>query len=295
MQWSDGFQLLQALFLLFLLSAGAMTLQAIFASGVPVRRLIGLPRRPTSGREWATGVAIGWGVLLVAILPQVLAGALRIRIWLDARSLYLLLLNLLTVAILALALEVGFRGLAFRQLIEAIGPVWATVVIALLSAVAGSFARESTLLALIAGSVFGALLCLAWLRTHGLWLGWGLHFAWIASLGLLFGLPVNGIDNLASVIETRAIGRSWLTGGIFGIEAAPWTLVPFVVAVAVVFLVSRDWAWDYTRTPLIPAGVAMDVPPPAAHTEMEKQMAPAGATLVQILPSTSHSKSVQPE
>ncbi len=38
----------------------------------------------------------------------------------------------------------------------------------------------------------GVLLSIAWLRTHGLWLPWGLHFAWNASLGILFGLPVSG-------------------------------------------------------------------------------------------------------
>ena len=38
----------------------------------------------------------------------------------------------------------------------------------------------------------GVLLSIAWLRTHGLWLPWGIHFAWNASIGLLFGLPVRG-------------------------------------------------------------------------------------------------------
>ena len=41
---------------------------------------------------------------------------------------------------------------------------------------------------------------------YALWLGWGLHFAWIASLGILFGFPVNGLDNISTVVQTRAIG-----------------------------------------------------------------------------------------
>lgn len=295
LQWSDEYQLMEALFLLFLLCVGTMVLQSIFSTGMPVRRLIGLPRRPTSAREWATGVAIGWAIVLVAVLPQALAGALQVRFWFGARSMYLLLLNLLTIALLALASEVGFRGFGFQRLIDAIGTAWATVAISVLSGIAGSFGRESTLLSFVAGTVFGLVLCLAWLRTHGLWLGWGIHFAWIASLGVLFGLPVGGIDNLSSVIETRPVGRLWLTGGVYGIEAAPWTLVSLLAAIAMVVLVSRDWAWDYTRKPLIPAGYAMDVPPPAAHSEMEKQIAPAAPVLVQILPTTPQTRSVEPE
>jgi uncharacterized protein len=292
---SDGYQLLQSLFLLFLLVAGAMFLQSIFSGGTPVRHLIGLPRRPSSRKEWATGAAIGWGVVLLAVLPPAAFGALYVRLWIAPRSLYLLILNLATVAVLSLASEVGFRGFAFRRLIDAIGPAWATVVISLLFGIVGSFSRESTLLAVIAWTLFGVALCLAWLRTHGLWLGWGLHFAWIASLGILFGLPVNGVDNLASFVETRAIGRPWLTGGFFGIEAAPWTLIPLAAAIVAVVLVSSDWAWDYTRKPLIPAGYAMDVPPPAAHTEMERSIPPAPPALVQILPTTPQSRSVEPE
>ena len=295
LNWSDEYQLLQSVFLLFLLVLGTMFLQSIFSSGVPVRELMGLPRRTSSGREWATGAAIGWGVILIALLPQTTFGALYVRFWIAPRSLYLLVLNLATVAVLALASEVGFRGFAFRRLIDAIGPAWATVVISFLFGIVGSFNRESTLLAALAWTLFGVVLCLAWLRTHGLWLGWGLHFAWIAILGILFGLPVSGIDNLSSFVESRAIGRTWLTGGAFGIEAAPWTLLPLAAAIVAVVLVSSDWAWDYTRKPLIPAGYAMDVPPPAAHVEMERSIPPAPPALVQILPTTPQSRSAEPE
>ena len=295
LNWSDEYQLLQSIFLLFLLVLGTMFLQSIFSSGAPIRRLIGLPKRPSSSREWTTGAAIGWAIALLAVLPQAALGALYVRLWIAPRSLYLLALNLATVAMLALASEVGFRGFAFRRLIDALGPTWATFLISILFGIVGSFSRESTLLAVFAWTLFGVVLCLAWLRTHGLWMGWGIHFAWIASLGILFGLPVSGIDNLSSIVESRTIGRAWLTGGAFGVEAAPWTLIPLAAAIAAVVLVSSDWAWDYTRKPLIPAGYAMDVPPPAAHVEMERSIPPAAPALVQILPITSQSRSVEPD
>ena len=291
---SDEFLLLDAVFLVFLLVIGFVVLQGIAERNVPLRRTLGLPRRTTSRTEWATGAAIGWGAVLVAILPMALSGALHVRFWIEGRSFWLAGLNLVTVALFALALEISFRGYPYQRLIDAIGTGWATVVMSLIFGLALTYNLESTYLSTLIAIFFAAVLCAAWLRTHGLWLGWGLHFAWVATVGILFGLPVTGIDNLASIVETRAIGARWLTGGELGPEGSLITLLLMIVSIFVVVGVSSDWAWDYTRKELIPAGYPMDVPPPAAHDEMEKKAAAAPA-LVQILPTTSQTRSVERE
>ncbi len=297
---SDEFLLLNAVFLVFLLVIGFALLQGIVARGTSLRRTIGLPRRPTSLSEWATGAAIGWSVILVAVLPPALTGSLHVRFWLDPRAWWLAGLNLATIAVLAMAAEIAFRGYPFRRLIDAIGPAWATIVISVVYGISATINQNSTYLSLLIAVAFSALLCTAWLRTHALWLGWGLHFAWIASLGVLFGLPVTGLplastDNLSSIIETRAIGAFWLTGGDLGPEGALVTPLLLFAAIVAVILVSRDWAWNYTRKPLIAAGYPVDVPPPAAHEEMERQIPAATPALVQILPSTPQTRSVQSE
>jgi len=297
-EWSDGYLLLDAMFRIFLFTLGFALLEGVVRRRAPLRETIGLPRRPSAAREWATGAAIGWAVVLAAVLPMAVAGKLNIRLWLEPRSYWLAGLNLATVALLALASEMAFRGYAFRRLIEAIGPGWATVTMAVLSAAGISVAMRDfgpTYLSMMVGVVLAVLLSTAWLRTHGLWLGWGLHFAWIASAGVLFGLPVPGVDNLSTVVETRAIGAQLLTGGALGVSGALLTPVLLLAAIVAVVLVSGDWAWEYTRKPLIPGGIPMDVPPPAAHVEIEKQAAPAAPALVQILPATPQGRSVGPE
>lgn len=302
-QLSDEFLLFDVLFLIFLLVIGFTVLEGIGAWDTPVRETLGLPRRPTSPREWASGAAIGWACILLAVLPMAVAGDLHIRFWLDGRSVWLAGLNLVTVALLALAVEIAFRGYPYRRLIDAVGPTWATVSMSLIYGVAGvatMSGRGSTYLSISIAVLFGAAMCSAWLRTHALWLGWGLQFAWIASLGILFGLPVTGLpiastDDLSSLVQTRAIGARWLTGGNLGPEGALLTPFLLIASVVVIVLVSGEWAWAYTRRPLIPAGVAMDVPPPAAHEEMERQAAPAPPALVQILPTTPQTRSVEPE
>lgn len=294
-QWSDEYLLLEALLLLFLLVTGFSLLQGIAAGGRSVRETIGLPRRPTARTEWATGVALGWASILVAVVPIAIAGDLHVRIWVDGRTMWLAALNLITVALIALAAEIALRGYAYRRLIEAIGPVWATIVVALISVVATMSRDDPTLASTAVSFAFATLLCVAWLRTHGLWLGWGLHFAWIASLGVVFGLPVASTDNLASLVETRAMGARWLTGGDAGPEAALPVLLAAIAAIVVVCLVSREWAWAYTRRALVPAGHPMEVAPPAAHESMERQAVIAVPALIQILPTTPQSRSVMPD
>jgi uncharacterized protein len=289
-QLSDAFSLIDALFLLFLLILGFGALQSLIARNTPLRETLGLPKRPTAAAEWATGAAIGWGTILFSVLPLALSGSLHIRFWTQPRAFGLVLLNLATVLCASLAAELAFRGYPYRRLIQAIGPSWATVVMALLFAAIGGSSADAGWRATLITVLFGLLLCTGWLRTHGLWLSWGLHFAWIASLGILFGFPVNGMDNLSTVVQTRAIGPGWLTGGDLGPEGALFTLLFLLAALAVLIRSTREWAWHYTHKPIIPGGYAMDVAPPAAHTAMEKAAKPPA--LVQILPSTPQTRSV---
>lgn len=288
--------LLAALFLLFLLAVGFSILQAIANRRSSLRTVLGLPKRATSRREWTLGVAVGWGMAVLAVLPMALGGTLHVHLWTQPRAMWLLLLNLITVAVAALAEEVAFRGYPYRRLIEGIGPVAATIGMSLLFGLGHMFNSGAAWTSVLVTMLAGLVLSVAWLRTHGLWLGWGLHFAWNACTGILFGLPVSGINNFASVVQTRAIGRLWLTGGDYGPEGALFTVVVLLIGVAVVVGITSDYAWDYTHKPIVAGGYATEVQPPAAHVAMEQQATPASAnSLVQILPVTPQSRSVGEE
>jgi uncharacterized protein len=288
-----GRPLLAALFLLFLLAVGFSILQAIAHRHSSLREVLGLPKRATARREWALGAAVGWGIVVLAVLPMALGGALYVRLWMQPRSVWLLLLNLVTLAVAALAEEVAFRGYPYRRLIEGVGPVAATVGMSLLFGLVHLFNPGATWTSVVVTMLAGLLLSVAWLRTHGLWMGWGLHFAWNACIGVLFGLPVSGISDFASVVQTRTFGHLWLTGGDYGPEGAVFTAVVLLIGVAVLVRITRDYAWDYTFKPIVAGGYATEVQPPAAHVAMEQQAKPAAAnSLVQILPATPQSRSV---
>ena len=288
--------LLTALFLLFLLAVGFSILQAIAHRTSNLREVLGLPKRKTARQEWILGVAVGWGCVVLTVLPMALTGKLDVQLWMQPRAIWLLLLNLVTLAIAALAEEVVFRGYPFRRLIEAIGPIAATVGMSLLFGLGHALNPGATWTSVLVTMLAGLLFSVAWLRTHGLWLPWGLHFAWNASIGVLFGLPISGVGDFASIVQTRAFGPLWLTGGNYGPEGAVLTAVALLAGVVVLVRITRDYAWDYTHKPIVAGGYAMDVPPPPAHGAMEQEAKPAPASsLVQILPVTPQTRSVGEE
>lgn len=289
--------LLTSLFLLFLLAIGFSILQTIAHRHSGLREVLGLPRRPTSRREWQLGAALGWGLVVLAVLPMALAGTLHPQFWTQPRAFSLLLLNLITLAVAALAEEVAFRGYAYRRLIDSVGPVAATIGMSFLFGLGHIFNPGATWASTLVTILAGLLLSVAWLRTRGLWLGWGFHFAWNASIGILFGLPISGITDFSTVVQTRTFGQLWLTGGDYGPEGAAFTVIVLLIGIALLVRVTRDYAWHYTYVPIVAAGYPMEAQPPAAHVAMEQQArpAPAAPSLVQILPSTPQTRSVTDE
>jgi membrane protease YdiL (CAAX protease family) len=286
--------LLQSILWLFLLILGFAILQTISGRPLPLRDVIGLPQRATAREEWTIGAAIGWGTMVLAVLPMAIFGSLRVHFFTDLRSFLLVITNLLTLLIAALAEEVAFRGYPFRSLIRAIGPVTATILMAILFGLVHILNPNATGIGLLIAMLAGVILSIAWLRTHGLWLGWGFHFAWNASMGILFGLPVSGLTDFSSVIQTDAYGRRWLTGGDYGPEAAFFTIFACLASLIVLVFLTREYAWNYTHPPIVAGGYALDVAPPPAHAAMEQEAQSRPGSLVQILPTTPSTMSVEP-
>jgi hypothetical protein len=290
----DAQPLLEATFRLFLVVLGVALLRGIEHRRAPLRLTLGLPKRATALAEWGTGAAIGWGLAVVSILPMALDRDLNVQLWFAPRAVLLLTLSLVTLAVASLSHALAIYGYGFQRLIEATGPVRATFILIALVAIHASFVTtpygtpEGTRVAV--EMLAALLLCLCWFRTHGLWLLWGLHFAWAASTTIVFGLPIGGNTTFTSIVDTRANGPGWLTGGDYGPTAAAISILLLLAAIPILIRVTSDYAWNYTHPPIIPAGYDVTIAPPAAHVAMEeaaeasRQVNPA--SLVQILPAT---------
>jgi uncharacterized protein len=275
--------------LLFLLLVGYAAMGRGFEGQPHPLQAMGLVFRPGGQREFGLGAALGWGMVIASILPMVLAGGLIVSAWTSPHQFVMLVLDLLVLAIAALAEEVAFRGYPFQRLIDAVGPTLATLILSGLFGLAHIFnpgANRGT----IAVTVFtGWLLSIAYLRTRALWFSWGWHFAWNASMGVLFGLPVSGLTRFSPVIQSNTIGPEWITGSDYGPEGSLVTAIVVLVGIFVAVRLTRDYAYRFAQPVIVPGGMPVDLDAMSQvlaphHTA---PAAPAGEKLVQISPAFS--------
>jgi uncharacterized protein len=274
--------------LLFLLVVGYAAMARVLNRQQQPLREMGLVRRTGWQREFGLGAALGWGMLVATILPMVLTGGLIVTFWAIPRQFGILLLDLLLLAIASLAEEVAFRGYPFQQLIQATGPTLATIVFSLCFAALHVFNPGANRASFVVTVFSSWLLSVAYLRTRALWVCWGWHYAWNASMCLLFGLPVSGITEYSPVIQSNTVGPAWITGGDYGPEASTVSAFVLLIGIFVVYRATRGYAYLYAQPVIIPAGIPVELNAMsrtlAPHHPVAAEPAPAGPTLVQITP-----------
>jgi hypothetical protein len=284
---SDEEPLLETIALLFLVILGISALRGRERRVMSARLAVGLPPRDTARSEWATGAAVGWGVAAASALAMLLARELDIQLWTAPRALWLLALGAASLVLATLAKAIALYGYGFRHLVEGSGPARATTVLVAIVIIEGVLSPSPAGTpggARVLVSALGALLlCLCWLRTRAIWMGWGAWFGWAASTALIFGLPLGNEVSYSGVVDGRTFGPVWLTGGIYGPSASAFLVILLLLAIPVIIRLTDDYAWSYARRPIVPAGIPVDVPAPAAHAAMEPPPSPA-PSLVQIQP-----------
>ncbi len=292
---SDAWQpLVEQTILVFLLLIGYSGMGFAFNGQIQPIDAQGFPARSSLMGEGGLGLAFGWGLAVLCTLAMALLGGITVRFlaapgaglapwgWLLADGVFFLLLTL--------AEEIAFRGYGFQRLARAVGPSLAAFVYSLLAALlvllllpgAGATGAFVTFL-------FNLLLTLAYLRSRALWLSWGLNFAWKASRALLFGLAVSGNTSHSPVVEGDPMGAFWLTGGGFGLDGSWFTFFVLLVALPVLYRLTRDLDFRYNAPDLTPGGIPVDIDA-AARAQHDAAMAhaePAAPALVQIAPLAS--------
>lgn len=168
-------------------------------------------------REWAVGVALGFGAISLAVAVIAAFGGYRITGTNPASVL---------VPVLALAIfsgvfeEIVTRGLVFRMLEQWLGSWTALLLSALLFGFMHILNPNATLLAAVAISIeAGILLGALYMLTRRLWMAIGLHMAWNFTQGGIYGIPVSGLEVQGLLFNTMQ-GPPMLTGGAFGAEAS---------------------------------------------------------------------------
>ena len=193
--------------------------------------------RWSAGRGLLLGSLVGASLVTAVVAVTWMAGGYVVEAWNGWSGMPMAFLS---VAAVAYAEEILFRGIVYR-LVEEAGGTWLALLIsgALFGLMhlgnPGASVVAAGALALEAGILLGALFAL----TRRLWLPIGVHLGWNFSVGNVFGLSVSGTQS-AALVDSRMVGPEWLTGGAFGIEAsAAAILICCAVATLVLFMTYR--------------------------------------------------------
>jgi len=284
----DGWTpLAEAAILLVLLLVGFAAFGMIFDRQ---RRPVGeqgLPLRRGWLREAGTGLAVGWGIALVCVIPLALGSGIAIVLSTQTSSWGWFAADALFFALLAMAEEVAFRGYGFQRFLRVVGPVGAMVGYAGFYAVMQAFQPGSSRTSLVVSVLLSVLLSTCYVRTRALWLSWGLNFGWKASRALLFGLAVSGVSSHSSVVEGDPMGPFWLTGGGYGLDGSWLAAFVLLAAFPVIFRVTRDLDFEHNAPVIVPGGipVELDAAARAQHEAQHGSVESAPPSLIQILPA----------
>lgn len=282
--------LLEQFLLAFLLVVGYAAFGALFDRRANSIGAQGLPFRPGWTREAALGAAVGWGAVVVCVIPLVLFGGIAVVLSVQGNAWGWLLADTAYFACFALAEEVAFRGYGFQRFAAVVGSAGATFGFALFYAIMQALLPGANNASIAFSVVFSFLLSTAYLRTRALWLSWGLNFAWKATQALIFGLTVSGISSHSPIVEGNPMGPFWLTGGGFGLNASWFACLVLLASFPVLYRVTRDLDFRYNAPEFVPGGIPVDLDA-AARRQHEEAMGapaePAAPALVQILPAST--------
>jgi hypothetical protein len=132
--------------------------------------------------------------------------------------------------------ELLFRGILFRIVEERAGTWIALMLTGVLFGLSHLFNPHASLWGAIAIAIeAGATLAAAYAATRTLWVPIGLHFGWNFALAGIFGAEVSGNGETEGLLNGVTSGPALLTGGQFGPEGSPYTVV-FGVVLTIVFL-----------------------------------------------------------
>lgn len=90
----------------------------------------------------------------------------------------------------------------------------------------------------------GLLLSYMYLKSGNLWMCMGFHFTWNAFQGLVYGMPVSGL-NIPGIFTTVFTENNMLNGGDFGIEGGILTTLTMLAVFLFVRYYYRDSTYDF--------------------------------------------------
>lgn len=220
-------------------NAGLVVLAWLFLRALDGRdwRSLGLWFYPGWLREAALGLALG-AALIGAMAAALAAGGWVVFAARAAPHAEPLLATTAMLLVAATFEELLLRGYAFQRLVDALGAAGAVLLTSALFGALHIPNPSATALSTANTALAGILMAVAYLKTRGLWLPIGLHFAWNFVMGPVLGMPVSGMD-FGGLWSAALREPAWISGGAYGPEGG---LVATAAAAAAALWLGRTRA-----------------------------------------------------
>lgn len=204
--------------------------------------------------EYLQGVALGAVLLAIIFVAELALGWVRIEGYVKVSAPQNLLavsflFSLVKIVCVGIYEELISRGLIQRNLAEGITGLWsldstmAKILALILASVLFGvlhFRNPNTSLMSAAGiSAAGMLFGLGYILTGRLALPIGLHMSWNLFQGVVFGFPVSGDKEPASILSISQTGNPLFTGGSFGPEAGLLGIAAALVGILILLILVR--------------------------------------------------------
>jgi membrane protease YdiL (CAAX protease family) len=227
---------------------------------------IGLWFHDSTFRELGLGMLLGFVMMSGIVMVELAMGYIHV-VWrgltlTEAAS--VVAVSGVAFALAACAEELVFRGYAFQTMMQMITFAPAVGVMSLLFGIGHLFNPHATLLGTANVVLAGIWLSFAYLKTRGLWLPFGLHFAWNFSQTTIYAFPTSGLaleDRTLWTLEQT--GPEWITGGAFGPEGGVLATIALLLGTWYI-LKSRQLA---AQEGIITLDSPEDLLPPAHNEE----------------------------
>ena len=197
------------------------------------RRAVVELSREGAGTAFGGGTALGVAVFGLVVVNLWFLGHYHVE-GLGSRTGAAGLLGFMAAA--AVTEELLFRGVLFRVVEERTG-TWAAM--ALTAVLFGAYHLanpDATLWGAAAVAIeAGGMLTAAFVATRRLWVPIGLHFGWNFAAAGIFSTAVSGNGDNQGLLDAATSGPALVTGGDFGPEGSPYSVV-FCALTAGVFL-----------------------------------------------------------
>ena len=210
---------------------------------------IGLGLHPMLFREFGLGCVVGFAMMSGIFFVELGFGLVTFEwrgLQLNAIS-WVILTSGATFAVGAFSEEVLFRGYAFQTLIQGVTFLPATLILAVLFALAHAGNPNVSLFGFVNIALAAVWLSIAYMKTRSLWLPFGLHFSWNFAQTTVYAFPTSGVSFTEfKLFLLKQTGPEWLTGGVFGPEGG---------ALATAALVGGTWYLLKSRQVSAPEGI----------------------------------------